>query len=250
MSVNSMRPQTTTVTQVSRSVMRCLVKENLDVDGLTFRADYPAPTVGRREVKIKVLSAGICGTDKSIFNSSSNPGIRNEMLRYCKDGVFQPIVIGHEFCGIVAELGQALFEEQESKGSDDFKIEVGDYVTAEAHLSCGYCAACREGSEHVCINLREKGIHLNGSFAEYITAPYRNVILLGKGGVNPDIPPRIGAVLDAFGNAVHTVEEAQVAGKNVAILGAGPIGLMSVALASKLGAAKVFLSDAFDVDRK
>jgi threonine 3-dehydrogenase len=249
MSVNSMRSQTT-LTQVSRPVMRCLVKENLDVDGLTFRDDYPDPKVARRDVKIKVLSAGICGSDRSIFHSSSNEGIRHEMLRYCKNGVFKPVVIGHEFCGIVTELGEALIEEQESKTKDDFRIEVGDYVTAEAHLSCGYCAACLDGSEHLCINLREMGFHHNGTFAEYLTVPYKNVILLGKGGINPAIPPRIGAVLDAFGNAVHTAEEAQVAGKTVAILGAGPIGLMSVALASKLGAAKIFLSDAAQVERK
>jgi threonine 3-dehydrogenase len=249
MSVNSMRSQTT-LTQVSRPVMRCLVKENLDVDGLTFRDDYPVPKVGRLDVKIKVLSAGICGSDRSIFHSSANEGIRHEMLRYCKNGVFKPVVIGHEFCGIVAEMGEALIEEQESKTKDDFRIEVGDYVTAEAHLSCGYCAACLEGSEHLCINLREMGFHHNGTFAEYLTVPYRNVIVLGKGGINPAIPPRIGAVLDAFGNAVHTAEEAQVAGKTVAILGAGPIGLMSVALASKLGAAKIFLSDAAQVERK
>jgi threonine 3-dehydrogenase len=249
MSVNSMRSQTT-LTQVSRPVMRCLVKENLDVDGLTFRDDYPDPKVARRDVKIKVLSAGICGSDRSIFHSSSNEGIRHEMLRYCKNGVFKPVVIGHEFCGIVTELGEALIEEQESKTKDDFRIEVGDYVTAEAHLSCGYCAACLDGSEHLCINLREMGFHHNGTFAEYLTVPYKNVILLGKGGINPAIPPRIGAVLDAFGNAVHTAEEAQVAGKTVATLGAGPIGLMSVALASKLGAAKIFLSDAAQVERK
>jgi threonine 3-dehydrogenase len=249
MSVNSMRSQTT-LTQVSRPVMRCLVKENLDVDGLTFRDDYPDPKVARRDVKIKVLSAGICGSDRSIFHSSSNEGIRHEMLRYCKNGVFKPVVIGHEFCGIVTELGEALIEEQESKTKDDFRIEVGDYVTAEAHLSCGYCAACLDGSEHLCINLREMGFHHNGTFAEHLTVPYKNVILLGKGGINPAIPPRIGAVLDAFGNAVHTAEEAQVAGKTVAILGAGPIGLMSVALASKLGAAKIFLSDAAQVERK
>jgi len=230
--------------------MRCLVKENLDLDGLTFKADYPAPKVGRREVKIKVLSAGICGTDKSIFYSSKNEGIRQEMLHYSKNGVYKPIVIGHEFCGIVSELGETVIEEQESKTDDDFKIEVGDYVTAEAHLPCGHCATCRDGSEHVCANVREKGIHLDGTFAEYITVPFRNVILLEKGGVSAAIPPRIGAVLDAFGNAVHIMDEAQVVGKTVAILGAGPIGLMTVALARKLGAAKIFVTEAIDVERK
>jgi len=230
--------------------MRCLVKENLNLDGLTFKADYPAPKVGRREVKIKILSAGICGTDKSIFQSSKNESIRQEMLRYCKNEVFKPLVIGHECCGIVSELGEAIIEEQEAKTQDDFKIEVGDYVTVEAHVPCGHCAACRDGSEHVCINVREKGIHLDGTFAEYMTVPYRNVILLAKGGVNKAIPPRIAAVLDAFGNAVHTIDEAQVAGKSVAILGAGPIGLMTVALARKLGAAKIFVSEAVQADRK
>jgi len=230
--------------------MRCLVKENLNLDGLSFKSDYPEPKVERNDVKIKVLAAGICGTDKGIFNSSKNEGIRKEMLRYCKDGAFRPLVIGHEFCGVVAGLGAGLTQDQPVGQSRPFRIEVGDYVTAEAHLSCGYCTTCRTGSEHLCVNIVEKGIHQYGTFAEYITVPFRNVILLGKGGVNPAIPPKVGAILDAFGNAVHLAEEGQVAGKTVAVLGAGPIGLMTVAVLHKLGAAKIFVSDAFDVERK
>src|ERR1700733_9708178 len=111
------------VTNLPQSEMRCLVKDNLALDGLAYRANYPLQKLGPFHVKIKVLSAGICGTDKSIFHSSQNEGIRKEMLRYAKDGVFQPIIIGHEFCGIVSELGDGLLNGQNYSEWQDVGIE-------------------------------------------------------------------------------------------------------------------------------
>jgi threonine 3-dehydrogenase len=93
-------------------------------------------------------------------------------------------------------------------------------------------------------------VHLDGCFARAVTVPYKNVILLGKNGDTSVIPPRIGALLDAFGNAVHTVSEADVRGKSVAILGAGPLGLMAAALCKDFGASRIYLTEAADVDRR
>jgi threonine 3-dehydrogenase len=95
-----------------------------------------------------------------------------------------------------------------------------------------------------------KGVHIDGCFAQYVVVPYGNVILLGKNGDTSQIPPRIGSLLDAFGNAVHTIQEADVRGKSVAILGAGPLGLMAVFLARSFGATRIYLTEAADVDRR
>jgi threonine 3-dehydrogenase len=241
-----------TGTQLGQSTktMRCLVKENLNTDGFIYKTDYPQATFGSDEVKIKVLATGICGTDKSIYYSSQNEGISNEMRRYLAPGAaFQPIVIGHEFCGIVTEVGEAAQSISKSL-PPELRVEVGDYIAAEAHIACGVCVPCRNGQEHVCTHVREKGIHENGCFAETISMPYKNVILLGKDGNTKLIPPRLGALLDAFGNAVHTIEEANVAGKRVAILGAGPLGLMATTLCRRFGAASIILTEAADTERR
>ena len=230
--------------------MKCLIKEDLDRDGLTLMTNHPEPQLKLDEVKIKVLATAVCGTDKSIFTSSQNEGIRNEMKRYIGEGVkYSPIVVGHEFCGIVEEVGDGA-RDGSLAAPDHLRVEVGDYVTAEMHLACGHCLLCRTGSEHICTSVKVKGVHLDGCFARAVTVPYKNVILLGKGGDTSIIPPRIGAMLDAFGNAVHTVSEADVRGKSVAILGAGPLGLMAAALCKDFGASRIYLTEAADVDRR
>ncbi|MBP9092184.1 alcohol dehydrogenase catalytic domain-containing protein [bacterium] len=231
------------------AVMKCLVKEDLDKDGLTLMTAHPEPQMKLDEVKIKVLATAVCGTDKSIFTSAQSEGIRNEMKRYIGSAKYSPIVVGHEFCGIVEAVGAGA-QASSLAAPDHLRVEVGDYVTAEMHLACGHCLLCRTGSEHICTSVKVKGVHLDGCFARAVTVPYKNVILLGKDGDTSIIPPRIGALLDAFGNAVHTVSEADVRGKSVAILGAGPLGLMAAALCKDFGASRIYLTEAADVDRR
>lgn len=231
------------------ALMKCLVKEDLDKDGLTLMTAHPEPQMKLDEVKIKVLATAVCGTDKSIFTSAQSEGIRNEMKRYIGSASYSPIVVGHEFCGIVEAVGDGA-RASSLAAPDHLRVEVGDYVTAEMHLACGHCLLCRTGSEHICTSVKVKGVHLDGCFARAVTVPYKNVILLGKNGDTSVIPPRIGALLDAFGNAVHTVSEADVRGKSVAILGAGPLGLMAAALCKDFGASRIYLTEAADVDRR
>jgi threonine 3-dehydrogenase len=231
------------------AAMKCLVKEDLDKDGLTLMTAHPEPQMKLDEVKIKVLATAVCGTDKSIFTSAQSEGIRNEMKRYIGSAKYSPIVVGHEFCGIVEAVGAGA-QASSLAAPDHLRVQVGDYVTAEMHLACGHCLLCRTGSEHICTSVKVKGVHLDGCFARAVTVPYKNVILLGKDGDTSVIPPRIGALLDAFGNAVHTVSEADVRGKSVAILGAGPLGLMAAALCKDFGASRIYLTEAADVDRR
>lgn len=245
--------QTQTAPKVSQESlinrMKCLVKEDLEKDGLSLKTDIVEPKVGVGEVKIRVLATAVCGTDKSIYNSARSEGIRTEMKRYLQNDAYKPIVVGHEFCGIVEEVGPGVTAEHATI-HPELLVEAGDYVTAEMHLSCGHCALCRTGNEHICTNVKVKGVHLDGCFAQYVVVPYKNVILLGKGGDTSHIPTKIGSMLDAFGNAVHTVQEAQVAGKSVAILGAGPLGLMATFLCRAFGATRIYLTEAADVDRR
>lgn len=231
--------------------MRCLVKEKLTEDGLSLKNNVEIPEIRSDEVRIRVLSTAVCGTDKSIYQSSKSEGIRLEMQRYVQKGeAYEPIIVGHEFCGIVDELGLGVGADRFPDVPDQLRIEVGDYVTAEMHLACGHCTLCRTGNEHICTRVKVKGVHLDGCFAQYVCIPYKNVILLGKNGDQSKIPPRTGAMLDAFGNAVHTVYEADVRGKSVAILGAGPLGLMATFLCREFGAVRIYLTEAADVERR
>jgi threonine 3-dehydrogenase len=233
-----------------KNQMKCLVKDDLMKNGLTLRKDMTQPTLAVDEVKIRVLATSVCGTDKSIYQSANSDGIRSEMQRYLGGDSYKPIIVGHEFCGVVEELGEGVQREHWHNVPEHLIIEKGDYVTAEMHLSCGHCMLCRTGNEHICINVKVKGVHMDGCFAESVVVPYKNVILLGKQGNTKLIPPRLGALLDAFGNAVHTVQEADVRGKSVAILGAGPLGLMATFLCRDFGASRIYLTEAADVDRR
>jgi threonine 3-dehydrogenase len=237
-------------TETRQKTMKCLIKENLATDGFSLKEQHPEPTPGFGDVRIRVLATAVCGTDKSIYNSGKSEGMRREMQRYLKSAAdYRPIVVGHEFCGIVEELGPGV-RDMNLDVPEHLLIKKGDYVTAEMHLSCGHCSLCRTGNEHICTSVKVKGVHLDGCFAQSVVVPYKNVILLGKNGDTSQISPRIGAMLDAFGNAVHTVQEADVAGKSVAILGAGPLGLMSTFLCRAFGATRIYMTEAADLERR
>jgi len=216
--------------------MQALKKQSLVEDGLQLVTNEPEPRVGHSEVKIRVEAASICGTDQGIYQITSKPGMRDEMLNYNGGEVsrYKPIIIGHEFCGEVVEVGEDVHAGV---------ARVGDYATAEMHIFCGHCQQCATGQRHICKNIRVKGVHLDGAFAEYVVVPASNLVNLERFGGRDVIPPRFGAFLDALGNAVHTVMEGRVEGKTVAILGCGAQGLMSTAVARTLGAARIYITD-------
>jgi threonine 3-dehydrogenase len=216
--------------------MQALKKMSLTEDGLRYVDSEPEPSVGHQDVKIRVEAASICGTDQSIYQITSRQGMRDEMLTHNGGDVsrYQPIIIGHEFCGEVVELGEDV---------DLGLVRIGDYVTSEMHISCGHCQQCRTGQRHICMNIRVKGLHLDGAFAEYVVVPSENLINLETFGGREMIPPHFGAFLDALGNAVHTVMEGDIEGKSVAILGCGAQGLMATAVARSLGATRIYITD-------
>lgn len=203
--------------------MQAVVKSN-SVDGPagTEILDCPVPVPGPDEVLIRVGAAAICGTDKHIYHW--DPSIR--------DSVHPPRIYGHEFCGFIEKFGDRARREN---------LHEGDYVSAEMHVVCGECAQCRAGKGHICARTKIYGMHADGAFAEFVKVPATNVIKLG-----PYVPLRVGAFLDALGNAVHTTQIADLAGATVAITGFGPIGAMAAAIAEHSGASVVVVTDVND----
>jgi threonine 3-dehydrogenase len=184
--------------------------------------DCPVPKPGPDEILIRVGAAAICGTDKHIYHW--DPSIR--------DKVKPPRIYGHEFCGFIEDFGARAHRDGFAKG---------DYVSAEMHVVCGECPQCRSGNGHICIRTKIYGLDEDGAFAEFVTVPASNVIKLG-----PFVPLRVGAFLDALGNAVHTTQVCDLAGKSVAITGFGPIGAMAAAIAEHSGASTVIVTDVSD----
>src|SRR5258705_6965950 len=187
--------------------------------------ECPRPIPAPDEMLIRVAAAAICGTDKHIYHW--DPSIR--------DKVAPPRIYGHEFCGFVEELGER------AQRSYEGHLEIGDYVSAEMHVVCGECPRCRTGNGHICDRTRIYGLHEDGAFAEFVKVPSANVVKLA-----PFVPLRVGAFLDALGNAVHATQICDMAGKSVAITGFGPIGAMAAAIAEHSGAAVVIVTDVSD----
>jgi threonine 3-dehydrogenase len=141
-----------------------------------------------------------------------------------------PMAVGHEYCGEIVEIG-----------SEVAGLAPGDRVSGEGHITCGYCRNCRAGRRHLCRNTLGVGVNRPGSFAEYLSIPAFNAFKL------PDsIDDDTASILDPLGNAVHTALAFNVVGEDVLITGAGPIGLMAVAVVRFVGARHVVITDVND----
>ena len=180
--------------------------------------DVPRPVPGPGQALIKVLATGICGTDRHIGNY--HPSMHAQ--------VKPPLTFGHECCGEIAALGP------DTAGPVD-----GTYVSVEMHQICGRCYPCRTGRGHICRNTVIYGLQRDGCFAEYVVVPASNLVELPRDVV----PLRVGAFLDALGNAVHTVLEGDVTAKSVAIIGCGPIGAMAAAVSEFCGVSALYCVD-------
>lgn len=193
-----------------------------DAPGLTFCPEIDTPkTIGPRQVLVKVTHAGVCGTDRHIF----------EWDAWSRSRVKIGITTGHEFCGRVVAIGSAVD-----------RVQIGQRVSAEGHIACGICEMCRTGNAHICQKVEILGIDCNGCFASYVTVPEENIW-----PVHAKIRDEVAAVFDPLGNAVHTVMTAGVSGKTVLITGVGIIGLMAVTVAKAAGASRILVTD---VDQK
>ena len=118
-------------------------------------------------------------------------------------------------------------------------VKEGDYVSAESHVTCGACYHCRTGRAHMCEQTQILGVDRNGAFAQYVAVP-ESVIWQND---RSKLPPEIATLQEPFGNAVFALSHEDVAGKSVAILGCGPVGLFSIGIARASGAGRVLASD-------
>ncbi len=197
--------------------MFAVVKTRRDVGADIATVD--TPQIRKNEVLVKVKAASICGTDVEIWNWNEWAQSRVKNI---------PFTIGHELAGEVVEIG-----------GDVTALQEGDMVSAETHIIDGTCYQCRTDRMHVCQNMEILGVDRDGVFAEYVSLPERNA---WKN--DPNLDPAIASLQEPLGNAVQSVlpkdHIEDVAGKNVAVLGCGPIGLMTIAVVKTLGAASVF----------
>ncbi|MBT8068482.1 MAG: L-threonine 3-dehydrogenase [Gammaproteobacteria bacterium] len=198
--------------------MKALVKAKPE-RGIRLQ-DIITPDVGHNDVLIKVKRTAICGTDIHIFKWDD----------WAQQTIPVPMAVGHEFSGRIVDMGV------EVRG-----FSLGDRVSAEGHVTCGVCRNCRAGRRHLCMNAIGVGVNRPGAFAEYVSVPAFNVFKL------PDaISDDMASILDPLGNATHTALSFDLVGEDVLITGAGPIGIMAVAIARFAGARHIVITDVND----
>lgn len=195
--------------------MQALVKRHAQ-PGLWLE-EVPVPSIGINDVLIKVLRTGICGTDVHIYKWDA----------WAQKTIPVPMVVGHEFVGQIVEVGANVHD-----------FHVGEIVSGEGHVVCGHCRNCLAGRRHLCKDTKGVGVNRPGAFAEYLSLPQTNVWVH-----DTHIPRDVQSIFDPFGNAVHTALSFDLLGEDVLITGAGPIGIMAVAIAKHAGARYVVITD-------
>ncbi len=195
--------------------MKALVKREARV-GLWLE-DVPVPEFGINDVLIEVLRTGICGTDVHIYNWDE----------WAQKTIPVPLVVGHEFVGRIVDVGSNV---------KDF--HPGEIVSGEGHVVCGRCRNCLAGRRHLCMETEGIGVNRPGAYAEYLALPMTNVW-----HHDPSVARDVAAIFDPLGNAVHTALSFPVLGEDVLITGAGPIGIMAVAVVRHAGARHVVVTD-------
>ncbi|MDF1678318.1 MAG: L-threonine 3-dehydrogenase [Legionellaceae bacterium] len=198
--------------------MKALVKAKRE-PGI-WMEDVPVPECGLHDVLVKIQKTAICGTDIHIYSWDE----------WAQSTIPVPMVVGHEFFGEIVEVGQAVSN-----------LKVGMRVSGEGHVTCGVCRNCRAGRQHLCRSTLGIGVNRQGCFAEYLSIPASNVLVLPD-----DITGDQAAILDPFGNAAHCALSFSLIGEDVLITGAGPIGSMAAAIAKHAGARHVVITDVND----
>jgi threonine 3-dehydrogenase len=203
------------MTQMMKALAKTRPAEGLEL------IEAPIPEAGPEDVLIRVHRAAVCGTDIHIWNWDE----------WSRKNVPVPMITGHEFAGEIVAIGREV----------DRPLKIGQRVSVEGHVIDLNSEAARAGHFHLDPATRGIGVNRQGAFAEFVAAPAFNVIELPD-----DVPYEIGAILDPFGNAVHTAQQFDLLGEDVLVTGAGPIGMMAAAVARHAGARTVVLTDIND----
>lgn len=195
--------------------MKALSKKHREVG--IWLDEVPVPEYGINDVLVRVHKTGICGTDVHIYNWDA----------WAQKTIPVPMVVGHEFVGEIVAVGSNV---------NDFRP--GQIVSGEGHVVCGRCRNCMAGRRHLCAHTMGVGVNRQGAFAEYVSLPMSNVWEHSRG-----IDSDVASIFDPFGNATHTALQWDLLGEDVLITGAGPIGIMAVAIAKHAGARHVVITD-------
>lgn len=201
--------------------MKALVKTKLGPDCMQYM-DVPEPVPGDHDIKVKVYACGICGTDIHLMHDTypSNP----------------PIITGHEFSGVVAEVG---------KDVTDFKV--GDrIVTLTAIETCEECEWCRQGLRMLCPQRKSVGSGIDGGFAEYVILPARHAFRLPEG-----VSLKTAALCEPLACVVRSVCERTTvhAGDYVLVSGAGVMAQLTAQVAHANGGVVIMTGLASDAER-
>jgi threonine dehydrogenase-like Zn-dependent dehydrogenase len=183
--------------------------------GRTDVIDVPTPVPGRGEVVIEVERAGVCGTDAEIY--------AGDMVYLQSGETTYPVRIGHEFCGVVRDVG-----------ADVDRRWLGQRVVADVMVGCGVCDRCLSGRHHVCAARYEIGVRDGwpGALAEQMPLPVKALHRVPE-----PLDPTIGAFVEPAGNAYRAVHGANLAaGERLLVLGPGTIGLLAAMIAEARGA--------------
>ncbi len=185
--------------------------------------ESPKPKVGSKEVLIRVKACGVCGTDIHIYEGDKGAA-----------AVTPPTILGHEFSGIVEEIGEEVTA-----------CKVGDRVCVDPNCYCGNCIPCREGTAHYCEHMIGYGTTVNGGFAEYCAVNERQIYPLGA-----HTSFEQGAMTEPAACCLHGIDLCEIRpGHQVLVIGGGMIGLLMVQLAKLSGAAKVALLEPVESKR-
>ena len=186
--------------------------------------EVPVRKLKDNEVKIQVKCCGICGTDIHIFHGDGG----------CCD-VTPPLVPGHEFSGVVAEVGAGVKT-----------VKVGDRVTGDPNDMCGECYFCKNGMQHFCKNNIGIGTTVDGGFAEYVIMREKQVYK-----VSDELSFIEAAMAEPISCCLHGIDLCNIkAGDTVLVIGGGPIGMIMMQLAKNAGASKVIMSEPVEEKRE
>lgn len=182
------------------------------------------PALGPRDVLIRNMAAGVCGTDVHIYHGEEGSA-----------AVTPPVVLGHEYAGLV-----------EAVGGEVTAVSVGDHVTVDPNMYCGQCPNCRAGKKQLCERMVAVGVNFDGGFAEYSVVPEGQCFRLA-----PDLPYEVGAMAEPIACCLHGIDLAQIRpGQRVLVIGGGAIGLIMAQLARLSGAASVIVSEPIEMRRQ
>lgn len=169
------------------------------------------------QVIVQVKACGVCGTDVHIYHGEAGSA-----------EVTPPVVLGHEFAGIVTEVGEGVTD-----------LQVGDHVAIDPNAYCGKCRPCRMGKKQNCENLYALGVSTNGGFAEYALCPAAQCFKIGE-----EVPFDVAAMAEPLACVIHGIDNVGISvGQNVLVVGGGTIGLLMVQMAKLSGATTVMLSE-------